>query len=187
MPRKTGGQYAKHIVHISRQFESSTYPADLKAMGIPVSNSSLLRWEQAGRFPRRIRMAEQAWLGLRPSSMRGSKLARKNASGTFTRLLKSEATSLTAPLSGQRVAAPASLPDIIRNTNMRNSFRVSAEMRSTNRLTAAKAYLAAGLKLIAIHGITAEGGCTCGKRDCSHKGKHPHRQAFSERRSQCHI
>jgi hypothetical protein len=56
---------------------------------------------------------------------------------------------------------------------MRNSFRVSAEMRSTSRLTAAKAYLAAGLKLIAIHGITKDGGCTCGKRDCSHKGKHP--------------
>lgn len=56
---------------------------------------------------------------------------------------------------------------------MRNSFRVSADMRSTSRLTAAKAYLAAGLKLIAIHGITKDGGCTCGKRDCSHKGKHP--------------
>ena len=38
--------------------------SDLKALGIPVSNSSLLRWEQAGRFPRRIRMAgtSVAWL-----------------------------------------------------------------------------------------------------------------------------
>lgn len=31
--------------------------ADLKRLGIKVSNSSLLRWEALGRFPRRIRMA----------------------------------------------------------------------------------------------------------------------------------
>jgi prophage regulatory protein len=30
---------------------------DLKRMGINVSNTSLLRWEKQGRFPRRIRMA----------------------------------------------------------------------------------------------------------------------------------
>ncbi|WP_422372626.1 helix-turn-helix transcriptional regulator [Hoeflea sp.] len=38
--------------------------SDLKALGIAVSNSSLLRWELAGRFPRRIRMAGTtvAWL-----------------------------------------------------------------------------------------------------------------------------
>lgn len=38
--------------------------ADLRALGINVSNSSLLRWELAGRFPRRIRMAGTtvAWL-----------------------------------------------------------------------------------------------------------------------------
>lgn len=37
---------------------------DLRALGITVSNSSLLRWEFAGRFPRRIRMAgtSVAWL-----------------------------------------------------------------------------------------------------------------------------
>ena len=37
---------------------------DLMSLGIRVSNSSLLRWEQAGRFPRRIRMAGTtvAWL-----------------------------------------------------------------------------------------------------------------------------
>jgi prophage regulatory protein len=37
---------------------------DLKALGINVSNSSLLRWEAAARFPRRIRMAGTtvAWL-----------------------------------------------------------------------------------------------------------------------------
>lgn len=38
--------------------------SDLKNIGIMVSNSSLLRWEHAGRFPRRIRMAgtSVAWL-----------------------------------------------------------------------------------------------------------------------------
>jgi prophage regulatory protein len=37
---------------------------DLKRMGIKVSNTSLLRWEALGRFPRRIRMAGSsvAWL-----------------------------------------------------------------------------------------------------------------------------
>lgn len=37
---------------------------DLKRLGIKVSNSSLLRWEALGRFPRRIRMAgcSVAWL-----------------------------------------------------------------------------------------------------------------------------
>ena len=29
----------------------------IRALGITVSNSTLLRWEYAGRFPRRIRMA----------------------------------------------------------------------------------------------------------------------------------
>ncbi len=38
--------------------------ADLAQLGIKVSNSTLLRWEAAGRFPRRIRMAgtSVAWL-----------------------------------------------------------------------------------------------------------------------------
>ncbi len=31
--------------------------ADLKRVGIEVSNTTLLRWEARGRFPRRIRMA----------------------------------------------------------------------------------------------------------------------------------
>lgn len=37
---------------------------DLKRLGINVSNSTLLRWEHLGRFPRRIRMAgtSVAWL-----------------------------------------------------------------------------------------------------------------------------
>lgn len=37
---------------------------DLKRIGILFSNTTLLRWEAAGRFPRRIRMAGTtvAWL-----------------------------------------------------------------------------------------------------------------------------
>ncbi|MEW7008137.1 helix-turn-helix transcriptional regulator [Lentilitoribacter sp. EG35] len=37
---------------------------DLQKIGIKVSNSSLLRWENAGRFPRRLRLAgtRVAWL-----------------------------------------------------------------------------------------------------------------------------
>ncbi|GAA6180110.1 hypothetical protein NBRC116594_15480 [Shimia sp. NS0008-38b] len=38
--------------------------ADLKRLGIMVSNSTLLRWEARGRFPRRVRLAgtSVAWL-----------------------------------------------------------------------------------------------------------------------------
>lgn len=38
--------------------------ADLKRLGIIVSNSTLLRWESRGRFPRRVRLAgtSVAWL-----------------------------------------------------------------------------------------------------------------------------
>lgn len=38
--------------------------ADLKRLGIIVSNSTLLRWEARGRFPRRVRLAgtNVAWL-----------------------------------------------------------------------------------------------------------------------------
>jgi predicted DNA-binding transcriptional regulator AlpA len=37
---------------------------ELRRLGIVVSNTTLLRWEQRGRFPRRIRMAgtSVAWL-----------------------------------------------------------------------------------------------------------------------------
>lgn len=37
--------------------------ADLKALGIHVSNSTLIRWEQAGRFPKRARLGgtTRAW------------------------------------------------------------------------------------------------------------------------------
>ncbi|MBT2130629.1 helix-turn-helix transcriptional regulator [Aliiroseovarius lamellibrachiae] len=38
--------------------------ADLKRLGIIVSNSTLLHWEARGRFPRRVRLAgtSVAWL-----------------------------------------------------------------------------------------------------------------------------
>jgi predicted DNA-binding transcriptional regulator AlpA len=37
---------------------------DIRAMGVTVSNVTLLRWEQLGRFPKRIRMAGKhvGWL-----------------------------------------------------------------------------------------------------------------------------
>ena len=37
---------------------------DLDQMGLSVSNTTLLRWEKAGRFPRRLRLAgtRVAWL-----------------------------------------------------------------------------------------------------------------------------
>ncbi|MBW3096241.1 helix-turn-helix transcriptional regulator [Pseudohoeflea coraliihabitans] len=52
----TGHQTADQQIVLNR--------SDLKRLGIRVSNSSLLRWEHAGRFPRRIRMAgtSVAWL-----------------------------------------------------------------------------------------------------------------------------
>lgn len=37
---------------------------DLVRLGINVSNSTMLRWEAAGRFPKRVRVGDQsvAWL-----------------------------------------------------------------------------------------------------------------------------
>lgn len=57
MPNQSASfENGNHQVLLSR--------ADLKLLGIKVSNSSLLRWEFAGRFPRRIRMSgtSVAWL-----------------------------------------------------------------------------------------------------------------------------
>jgi prophage regulatory protein len=57
------------VMALQHHKKSTTSPVlinreDLVALGIKVSNSSLLRWEAAGRFPRRIRMAGTtvAWL-----------------------------------------------------------------------------------------------------------------------------
>ena len=42
---------------ISNGQKSLATRADLKRLGIIVSNSTLLRWEARGRFPRRVRLA----------------------------------------------------------------------------------------------------------------------------------
>ena len=61
---------------------------------------------------------------------------------------------------------------------MRNTFRVTDGMRSRDTLVAARAYLKAGFKLLLTHGIDEHSLCTCGKRDCSHAGKHPIAEFF---------
>ena len=52
---------------------------DLQSIGIKVSNSSLLRWEHAGRFPRRIRMAgtSVAWLKSEVDAWLGERAAER--------------------------------------------------------------------------------------------------------------
>ena len=44
-------------MNISNDQKALANRADLKRLGINVSNTTLLRWEAHGRFPRRIRMA----------------------------------------------------------------------------------------------------------------------------------
>ena len=51
--KPTKGKTMKDEIHL-RTLASR---ADLKRLGINVSNTTLLRWEARGRFPRRIRMA----------------------------------------------------------------------------------------------------------------------------------
>lgn len=62
---------------------------------------------------------------------------------------------------------------------MRKPFRVSGEMRSPDKLTAALAYAEAGIPVLACHGVDAEGRCDCGDRSCSNIGKHPISRMFS--------
>src|SRR5262245_45418762 len=50
---------------------------------------------------------------------------------------------------------------------------VSYDMRSKDRLTAAKAYIKAGRKVLLTHGIRPNGRCTCGRETCPNPGKHP--------------
>ncbi|PLX37584.1 MAG: hypothetical protein C0606_04645 [Hyphomicrobiales bacterium] len=56
MIKKTKRRLIEQQIVLNRQ--------DLTKLGIRVNNSSLLRWEAAGRFPRRIRMAgtSVAWI-----------------------------------------------------------------------------------------------------------------------------
>lgn len=44
-------------MNISNGQQALATRADLRRLGIKVSNTTLLRWEAHGRFPRRIRMA----------------------------------------------------------------------------------------------------------------------------------
>lgn len=61
---------------------------------------------------------------------------------------------------------------------MRKPFRVSAGMRSDDTLTAAKAYIKAGRKVVLLHGIKKDGTCSCGDPHCANPGKHPIAQFF---------
>jgi Bifunctional DNA primase/polymerase, N-terminal. len=56
---------------------------------------------------------------------------------------------------------------------MRQQFRVSKQMRSRNTLTAAKAQIATGRKVILTYGIGEDGRCSCKRDDCPSPGKHP--------------
>ena len=56
---------------------------------------------------------------------------------------------------------------------MRQQFRVSKQMRSRNTLTAAKAQIATGRKVILTYGIGKDGRCSCKRKDCPSPGKHP--------------
>jgi hypothetical protein len=56
--------------------------------------------------------------------------------------------------------------------------RVTDAMRSPNKPTAARAYVAQGFKLVMAHGIDKGGRCTCRDKGCSHPGKHPISEFF---------
>ncbi|MFX0542650.1 bifunctional DNA primase/polymerase [Roseovarius sp. S4756] len=61
---------------------------------------------------------------------------------------------------------------------MRNSFRVEGDMKSSSITKAALAWVKQGAKIIALHGIYANGKCTCGKPRCRNSGKHPIAELF---------
>lgn len=56
---------------------------------------------------------------------------------------------------------------------MRQQFRVSKLMRSKKTLTAAKAQIAAGRKVVLTYGIGKNRRCSCKRNDCASPGKHP--------------
>jgi len=56
---------------------------------------------------------------------------------------------------------------------MKDEFCLTPEMASNDPVTAARAYIKAGLRLVVTHGITDAGKCTCRQDQCSHPGKHP--------------
>ena len=59
-----------------------------------------------------------------------------------------------------------------------NPMRVTDAMRSTNKLTAAPAYVAEGWALLLTHGVDSRGRCTCGRKSCGSPGKHPNTKYF---------
>ncbi|MDR6263069.1 AAA family ATPase [Roseobacter sp. N2S] len=56
---------------------------------------------------------------------------------------------------------------------MRRQYRVSKLMRSKTTLSAAKAQIAAGRKVILTYGVREDGRCSCKREDCASPGKHP--------------
>jgi AAA domain/Bifunctional DNA primase/polymerase, N-terminal/Primase C terminal 1 (PriCT-1) len=56
---------------------------------------------------------------------------------------------------------------------MSEPFCLTDEMRSNDPIAAATGYINAGFEVVATHGITEKGHCTCGNRRCPHPGKHP--------------
>lgn len=56
---------------------------------------------------------------------------------------------------------------------MRQQYCVSKLMRSKRTLSAAKAQIAAGRKVILTYGVREDGRCSCKREDCGSPGKHP--------------
>ncbi len=52
------------------------------------------------------------------------------------------------------------------------------EMRSDDPYEAACAYIDAGMKILVTYGTFDDGSCTCGRANCSSRGKHPLKKFF---------
>lgn len=70
---------------------------------------------------------------------------------------------------------------------MPDAFRFEGDMKSPSHIKAALAWVRQGAKVIALHGVDADGACTCGRRNCTSPGKHPIADLFSRRASQRHT
>lgn len=56
---------------------------------------------------------------------------------------------------------------------MPNLVRIDGDLLSSSKLTAACAWIDAGAKIVALHGIAENGRCCCGNQECKSPGKHP--------------
>jgi hypothetical protein len=56
---------------------------------------------------------------------------------------------------------------------MPNLVRLDGDLLSSSKLEAACAWIDAGAKVVALHGIAANGRCECGHDNCQSPGKHP--------------